>query len=258
MLLSQSFFLGLIQGVTEWLPVSSSGHLVLMQKLMNIDVPVAFDVWLHFSTLLVLLIFFRHDIARIITAVLRWKTRTEDFKLAVFIIISTIMTALVVFPFKNLFERVFSSLLMVSIFFFMTGILLLFSEKNKRSRNLTNKTAAFIGFMQGLAFLPGISRSGSTISTALILGIKKEDAFKFSFLIAIPVILGASLLELPELISSDISFMILSAGFITAFFIGFLSLLMLKKIIAGGKFHYFAYYCFAIAIITFLIHLKLK
>jgi len=258
MLLSQSFFLGLIQGIAEWLPVSSSGHLVLAQKLMNIDVPVAFDVWLHFSTLLVILIFFRHDIGRIISAVLRWKTGTDDFKLAVFITLATIMTALVVFPLKNLFERAFSSLLAVSISFFITGMLLLFSEKNQKSRNFTNKTAASIGLMQGLAFLPGISRSGSTISTALLLGIKKDEAFKFSFLIAIPAILGSSILELPDLISSGIPFKILSAGFITAFFIGFLSLLALKKIIEKRKFHYFAYYCFAIAIITFLMHLKLK
>src|SRR3989338_6528028 len=150
MLLSQSFFLGLIQGIAEWLPVSSSGHLVLAQKLMNIDVPVAFHVWLHFSTLLVILIFFRHDIGRIISAVLRWKTGTDDFKLAVFITLATIMTALVVFPLKNLFERAFSSLLAVSISFFIKGMLLLFSEKNQKSRNFTNKTAASIGLMQGL------------------------------------------------------------------------------------------------------------
>lgn len=254
MLLSQSIILGIVQGITEWLPISSSGHLVLFQKIMQLEVPVAFDVLLHLATLLAVLVFFRKDISKIIKAVLKWETKSCDFKLAIFIITAILATAIIVFPLKEIFENAFSSLLVVGIAFIITGLLLFFSEVNQKSSNINGKKAALIGLMQGVAFMPGISRSGSTISIALLLGIKREDAFKFSFLIAIPAILGASLLKIPELNASSISAPSIIAGFFSAFLLGFLSLIALKRIITNGRFHYFAYYCFAIGLITLIIH----
>ena len=258
MLLYQSLILGVMQGIAEWLPISSSGHLVLAQKIMNIDVPVSFDVWLHFSTLLALVVFFRQDIWKITKAIAGWKTEEHEFRLALLIIISTIATSLVVFPLKGLFGKAFSNLTAVGIGFAITGFLLLFSEKNQKENRVGIKAASLIGLMQGIAFLPGISRSGSTISAALISGVKKEEAFKFSFLIAIPAILGSAILETPNLMAEKIPGLILGAGFISAFVLGLASLFVLREIIYKKRFHYFAYYCFAIAIITFIIQILLK
>lgn len=247
-----SIFLGIIQGMTEWFPVSSSGHLALFQELLGISVPVAFDVWLHFATLIVILLFFWKDITKIAMAVLTLKTNTAEFKLAMYIITAAILTSLIVFPLKDKFEATFSNLLIIGISFMITGLLLMFTKNKKGISRISLKSSVIIGIAQGIAFLPGISRSGSTIATALILGTKKEEAFRFSFLIAIPAILGSSLLKIPELASSGISLTILAAGFVSAFLIGFVSLFMLKKIISKNKFHYFAYYCFAIGIIALM------
>lgn len=254
--LFQSILLGIIQGITEWLPVSSSGHLVLAEKFLGIDVPVAFDIWLHLATLLVIFLFFWQDIKKISKAVLKGQTKTAEFKTAIYIITATIATAIVVFPFKDLFERAFSNLPAVATGFLATGMLLLFSSKKQKqnTKEITGKSAAIIGIAQGLAFLPGISRSGSTISTALLLKTKKQEAFKFSFLIAMPAILGASILKIPELAESSIPFQSLAAGFIAAFSVSLFSLAALRRIVLKNKLHYFAYYCFIVAALTLITH----
>lgn len=254
MLLSQSIVLGIIQGITEWLPVSSSGHLVLAQKLMNLDVPVAFDVFLHFASLLVLLLFFWRDIIKILASLIKLDKKSQYFKLAILVIIGNLFTALIVFPLQNIFEKAFFNLFAVGIFFLITGILLFFSESNKKQKEISTKSAIIIGIAQGIAFLPGISRSGATIAAALLLGIKKDSAFKFSFLLAIPAIAGATLLKMKDIAIPAIAPLNISAAFLTAFVLGFASLLILKKTILRNNFHNFSYYCFAIGLITIIIN----
>src|SRR3989338_8589879 len=132
--LPESILLGIVQGITEWLPVSSSGHLVLAQKFIGIDVPVAFDIWLHLATLLVIFLFFWQDIKKISNAALKWQTKTAEFKTAIYMITATIATAIVVFPFKNLFERAFSNLPAVAFGFLATGMLLLLSGRRQGNK----------------------------------------------------------------------------------------------------------------------------
>jgi undecaprenyl-diphosphatase len=249
----EALILGFVQGVTEWLPISSSGHLVIAQKLIGLEVPVSFDVFLHFATLLVIFLFFWKDIVKMAKSAFMLKTRTYEFKLAMNILIATIFTAIVVFPLKKIFESTFSNLWILGAGFLINGVLLLFSQMRHGSKKVSARSSAAIGIAQGLAFLPSISRSGSTIATALLLKIDKEEAFKFSFLIAIPAILGASLLEIPQLATSGIALAPLLAGFLSSFIFGYLSLLLLKRIIAKNRFHYFAYYCIALAITIFII-----
>ncbi|MFH1249144.1 MAG: undecaprenyl-diphosphate phosphatase [archaeon] len=249
----QALILGIVQGITEWLPISSSGHLVIAQKLIGLEVPVSFDVLLHFATLLVIFLFFWRDIIKLAKSLFMLKTSTYEFKLSIYILVATIVTAIVVFPLKSIFESTFSNIWILGLGFLINGMLLLFSEKHLGSKKVSAKSSALIGIAQGLSFLPSISRSGSTIATALFLKIDKEEAFKFSFLIAIPAILGASLLEIPALATSGIALNALLAGFISSFIFGYLSLLVLKNMIAKNRFHYFAYYCIAIAITIFII-----
>ena len=255
--LLESSILGTVQGLTEWLPVSSSGHLVLVQELMKINVSIAFDIWLHLATLLVLPIYFRRDIINMAKALLSFDKGSKDFKLALKIIIATAVTSLIVLSFKEAFERAFSSMLVLGAGFLITGVILLISRGGSSDKEVSYKHAILIGIIQAIAFIPGISRSGSTIAFALILGIKRLEAFRFSFLIAIPAILGAGILKTPELfLSQSIPLSYLLAGFITSFLFGFLTLILLKRIVRNKKLHYFACYCIAIGIITLIIYLK--
>jgi len=250
----QALALGLIQGITEWLPISSSGHLAIAQELMKLSVPVAFDVLLHFSSLLVIIIFFRRELADMLRAIFRFNKKSPDFKLALMVIIASIPTAIIGFSLDKLFESAFSNLLIIAIAFIITGFWILISGIRHGENPIGIKSSLLIGIAQGLALVPGISRSGSTISTGLILGIKKEDAFKFSFLLAIPAILGANLFKIRELTLIPFSLSSIIIGLITAFIFGLASLFLLRRIIIGKKFHYFAYYCFIIGLITIIIY----
>jgi undecaprenyl-diphosphatase len=248
----KAIILGVIQGITEWLPVSSSGHLVLAQHLLKVEVPVAFDVWLHTASLFIILIFFRGDLVGILKSLLAYRRETYGFRLAIFIIVGSTATASVVLPLKDLFERAFSNLLAVSVAFLFTGTLLFFSGKNRKERELAGHSAAIIGLFQGLAFLPGLSRSGSTIAGALLLGIKRQDAFKFSFILLIPAIIATSIFRIRELALAQISATSLAWGFIAAMATGFLCLGILKRAVIKGKLHYFAYYCWFIGILSLI------
>jgi len=252
--ITKAFILGAIQGITEWFPVSSSGHIVLAHKLLNLESTIAFSVWLHIATLFVILIFFRKSLANIVKAICKWQIKTYEFKLGMFVILSYTATVIIVIILKSWFEKVFFNAVYTGIALILTGTLLFFSEKNIGSRNITGKSAVLIGIAQSFAFMPGISRSGVTISTALLLGIKKQDAFYFSFLIAIPAILVSGIFKFKELTVSNISIASLSVGFIISFVIGFVVLKLLKKIVMREKFHYFAYYCWFMGILTLIIY----
>ena len=252
--LIEAIILGIIQGVTEWLPVSSSGHLVLAQHLMKLEVPIAFDVLLHVATLLAVLIFFRKDIWSIAKDILAFRKESYNFKFGVFIILATLVTSLIVLLFLRYFESAFFNLFIIGISFIATGFILLISEKRLGEKNFSAASAGAVGFSQAIAFIPGISRSGATISTALLLGIKRQQALKFSFLLSVPAIIGTAVLKLKDLASFTIPISYLTISFITAFAFGYSSIFLLSKIIAKKRFHYFGYYCFAIGILTLIIY----
>lgn len=234
----ESLLLGTLQGLTEWLPISSSGHLVIAQELLNIQAPILFDILLHLATVLVIIIFFRKEILQILKEFPDYNK--PHGKLGYYIIISTIPIALVGYFFQDQITLLFSNLKAVGISLLFTGLLLTLTKFSQVKRNLTLKDSIIIGLSQALAILPGISRSGSTISTGLLLGLDKKQIIIFSFLLVIPAIIGATILEY-RTSTLEISYLY---GFIASFIIGYLTLKLLILIIEKNYFHYFAYYCF--------------
>ncbi len=248
-MLIDAFILGIIQGIAEWLPVSSSGHLVLAQQFFKLGGGISFDVFLHFSALIVVLIFFRDDILKIGKAFFTLDKESYEFKLAIYIVSASIVTAIFGFLLKSR-KDLLNNLSVVGFSFLFTSILLFFS-KRETHKKLNFKKAIFIGFMQGLALLPGVSRSGSTIAGAKIVGVNDKDAFRFSFLIVIPAILGAMIMELREIKLIQPEF--LMVGFFTSLIISFFSITLLKKMVIKNRLHYFGYYCFFLSILTFCL-----
>ena len=240
--------LGVVQGVTEFFPVSSSAHLVMMQKILGVQShQLALDVILHLGTSLSLLIFFFKDIL----AALR------NIRFILLIIVVTLITGVIGIAGKNFFESLFSSVGMTAGALMVTGIILIATRGFRHSTRKTAQMqdAAAMGLAQGVAIIPGISRSGITISALLFLGMEAEAAFRFSFLAAIPAIWGAVLLEAKDIgAAAELGLNSLLAGFISSFLTGIIALYWLRIILKQAKWHYFGYYCLAagLAAILFL------
>lgn len=242
--------LGTVQGLTEFLPVSSSAHLVCAYKLLGLESQeVAFSVILHLGTLLALTIFFFKDILSLL----------KKPKEMLFIAIVTVITAGIALSGKGFFESLFSSARYLSLTMLVTGFILISTRRaampSKDSVGLGD--SLLLGLAQGLSVIPGISRSGITVSSLILRGIKREECFRFSFLAGIPAILGAALLE-----SKDISSVLsaqpaaIAAGFVFSFTTGYIALLLFKKAVEKAKLHYFGYYCIFFSIAVFIANLK--
>jgi len=329
----QAVFLGTLQGITEFLPISSSGHLLLMRNYLEVEeVGKAFDIFLHFGTLLSVLLFFRKKILAIAKDVLLFlvnfftrenKENNQNLNLFFQIIIASIPTAILGLSIEKIEEEIISNFLLGICFLFTAVILvfisrfkegvglhisndthdnvasevktsnviregrgcsfLLFSSQARRKskkgaqknfssiqerqekfrepdktnnfrlpNSLDFKKSLFIGTMQGLAVLPGLSRSGSTIFAGLLAKLSRKEAFEFSFLISIPAILGANALKFDEIFKEGLDFNFL-IGFIFAFASGLFSLQLLEKILLQGKFYFFSLYLLALSILSFMI-----
>jgi undecaprenyl-diphosphatase len=239
--------LGIIQGVTEFLPVSSSAHLVIAEKLLGINEHlIAVFVILHLGTSLALVIFFFQDILNLL----------RNFRLLSYIIIVTLITGIIGLSGKDFFERLFDSPRLVAVALIVTGIILLLTKKFMQAkRNTLNlKDAVILGFTQGVAIIPGISRSGMTISTLLFRGLDREVSFRFAFLASIPAVLGAAILEAKNIgLACNLGVDKLIIGFIASLLSGILSLKLLKLILTKARLYFFGYYCIIIAIITLLL-----
>lgn len=255
----EAIILGVIQGLTEWFPVSSSGHLALYQNIFGLDVPVLFDIYLHLGTLIVLFVFFWNDIIKIVSDVLSLRSETDYFEIGKNIFIATLVTGVIGFVFYKAFTDLFSNLIGIGLGFLFTGFILI-AGKNVSSvkKDIGVFNSLIIGVFQGLALIPGISRSGSTIGVGIIRGIDKMKLAKFSFLLSIPAIIGATLVDTANNYKSAIPFLaenmlaiLLGIGF--SALVGYLCLRWLMKLIDKGKFHYFAYYCFAVGLFTLFI-----
>lgn len=251
-----SLILGIVQGATEFLPVSSSGHLVLFQKILGFDEPpIFFDTLVHFATLLAVIFYLRKEIILIIKNI---KEKANQ-KIIGFVVLGTIPTVIVGFLLKDNIERVFNSLDLLVFTFLATALILaltkFFENGIRAMEGLGWLRSVFVGLLQALAILPGVSRSGSTISAGLFMGMKRDEAFKFSFLLAIPVILGAMVLQVIDFNWQNLNggFLPNFAGFVAALIFGFLSLKILEKITIKGKLHYFAFYCLLLALIILFI-----
>ena len=254
--------LGIIQGLTEFLPVSSSGHLVLAAEFLNYqDEGVAFEVFVHLGTLLSVLVVFRSKILKMIIAPYRcWIKKDDDpdyresANWAVYIIIGTIPAALIGLVFKDQIEGIFSNVLLVIIMLFITGTLMITARFIKNKDLELNPVKSFlIGIAQAFAILPGISRSGSTIVTGMILGVDRSKAAEFSFLLSVPAILGATVLKIKDLLDNSIhseELMLLLIGTVAAFISGYFAIIWLLDVVKKGKLEWFVIYCYAIVIIT--------
>lgn len=255
----QAIILGIIQGITEWLPVSSSGHLVILQHFFRLKDQIAMNLALHIGTLFVVLFIFRNDILNILKSLIISIPKGEIMKndgsrLAVLIIIGTIPTALIGLLLKDVIEKAFDSLLAVGIALLFTGLLLWFSRYHKEKKSFTWKDATIIGLMQGIAIFPGISRSGSTIATGLIRGINKELAARYSFLLFIPAIFGATILEFEKLTISQSDLFPIIIGTITAMIISYIFIKLLLSIVKKGKLYWFSWYCWALGTVVIVVN----
>ena len=244
--------LGAVQGITEWLPISSSGHLVLLHYFFPVEDPLAFDLMLHIASLLVIFLVFWRDVLELIKGVLKRDKNAISYVVKIFI--ASIPIAIVGILFEEIIDAAFSNLLVVGICLLITSILLWLSqypiEKNKE---LTIKESIIVGLAQAAAIFPGLSRSGASVSTSLIQGVKREESGRFAFLIAIPAIAGAAIFKLDDLATiSDIDAVV--AGCIACLVVGFLSLKILLKILDANKFHYFSFYCIAVGVLCIILY----
>ncbi len=259
--LLQTIILGLIQGVTEWLPISSTGHLRLTEHLWNLnDVPILFDGLLHVGTLMVTLFFFRKDIKNILVALPKRDFKTENGKLIPLIIVGTVPTALIGVFFGNAIDAFFNGLLPIAGAFAVCGIALYSSKIGNESKDgISYLEALAIGTAQGIAIIPGLSRSGLTIAMALLLGIKREKAFKFSFLLSVPAVIGALGLTLynqhDALAVAGVGWAEILVGIAVSMVIGYFALKLLKKIVADKKFYFFAFYCWLLSVVLTVLSL---
>tara|TARA_B100000029_G_scaffold153330_2_gene148552 strand:- start:281 stop:1048 length:768 start_codon:yes stop_codon:yes gene_type:complete len=250
----QALFLGLVQGITEFLPISSSGHLVLSQHLLNIkESGILIEVALHFGTLIAIIIYYYNNLVDLSKDFVYNRQNSRSYILK--IVIATLPAIVVGLFLQDIIEEYFT-INVIKITFLLTGIILmstLFYSNNKNS-NISIKKAIIIGLMQALAILPGISRSGITISIAMLLGIKKEESARFSFYLAIPILSGAVLLQIYKINNMiSINYFPLIIGIISSALTGYMVIGWLLSVIYRGKFWLFSIYCIMLSIITIII-----
>ena len=242
-----AIILGIVQGLTEFLPVSSSGHLVLTEALLGVSSnDITFEITVHLASLLAVFIYFRHSILRLLQSIVR-PHMIEERRMIVFLIVGSIPAGVVGVLFKDFFERAFGDPFMAAVFLLVTGAILLSTRfVRPGEKRVTGIRALLIGCGQAVAIFPGISRSGSTISAGLLLGVKPEVAAEFSFLLAIPAIGGAAILQTKELMNLNAAlFGPYAVGFVTTFLFSLAAVYAVLSVIRRGRFNYFAYYCFA-------------
>lgn len=259
----ETIFLGIIQGLTEFLPVSSSGHLVIGKNLLGFREPeLLLDTALHFGTLLAVCIYFRSDLRKMIQELWRLIPRGQPRRpepgphamLALMVVVGSIPTALIGLIFKEPLESLFGSVTTVGMMLVITGIIVgitrFIPESYGRRDRVSVIIALAVGTAQGLAIVPGISRSGATIVCGLLLGLNRDLAGRFSFILCIPAIIVALLLQLDMAAVTRVGAVPLIAGFLVSALIGFLALKLLMGMVRRGHFYYFAPYCWAIGILT--------
>ncbi|MBL7070445.1 MAG: undecaprenyl-diphosphate phosphatase [Candidatus Omnitrophica bacterium] len=239
-------FLGIVQGITEFLPISSSGHLVLIQRLLGVGgEELGLTLILHLGSILAVVIFFFQDIL----AALR------DTRTLWLIFIATLITGVVGFFARGFFEALFTAYSLVALALIVNGIILIFAQRfiNSQRKIIGVKDAIIAGLAQAIAIIPGISRSGLTISALLFRKVERQTSFKFSFIILIPAIAGATILQIKRIsFSLQGNLFNLAAGFIASLISGLFALWLLKLILERTKLHYFGYYCILLGMINLL------
>lgn len=263
MTIAQALLLGAVQGATEFLPVSSSGHLAVLKAVLDVgDVPILFDVILHIATLIVVVFVFRQRIWGILRSIGRWiarranETDGENLRLTWVIIVATGITAVIGLGIGQL--NIGASPRVVSALFIVTGFILIasrFFSGTRDYREIGLRDGLIVGFSQGLGVFPGVSRSGITISAGLVSGLNREKAGEFAFLVSIPAILGAFILTIRDAgeLSESVGALPLTIGFIAALVVGTAALTVLLRLIRAGKLFYFAIYLIPLGIVGLIL-----
>lgn len=240
--LISSIFLGILQGLTEFLPISSSGHLVIAQNLIPgfTQKGVLFDVILHAGTVLAVLYYFRKILLKLTS------------KYLLLLLIGTIPAGLVGVLLNSSIEKLFNGVYLVGFALIFTGVLNFFTDRaKKRSKEISIKKSVLIGLAQALAIIPGISRSGSTIFVGTSLGIKRKEAAQFSFLLSVPAIVGANAVQFLKYgLGGTGNIPHYTVGFIAAFISGVIAINFVFKLLLAGRFKFFAYYCVALGVLV--------
>ena len=269
----EAIFLGLIQGLAEFLPISSSGHLSVFQNLLGIttgESSMMFDVLLHLGTLVSVCAFYWNDLKTIVVdcvAMVRGvgqpvpggQKRYSGVRLLVMMFFAT-LPLLLVLPLQDQVERLYDSTVFIGIAFLLTGAMLYLSDRMPRGakteKNMRIRDALVIGLCQGVATMPGLSRSGTTITAGISAGLNRQFAVKFSFLISIPAILGANLLQLVKAIKEGVDIAMMPTyllGLLVAMVVGYFALSLVQYISRKGKFGWFAYYCWFAGVVTLIL-----
>ena len=270
-----AIFLGIVQGVAEFLPISSSGHLSIFQHFLNLQNPeesnLFFDVLLHFGTLIAVFIAYREEIVDLILEFISMIKREKspmgkaaglsNRRMILLIVLGTLPLFLIL-PIKDKVEVLYDNTLFIGCALLVTGLILFFSSRlnrgHKTARNATIGDALLVGVSQALATVPGLSRSGTTISCGLCCGFERSFAVKFSFFLSIPAVLGANLLQLIDAISTGIDWVLFPkdmAGVVAAMISGYLSIRFLKQLAERKGLGGFAYYCWGVGAVTVILSL---
>jgi undecaprenyl-diphosphatase len=261
----EALILGIIQGITEFLPISSSAHLIIVQKLFDLEIPgLAYEVFLHLASLLAVIIFYRHDLIKLIKEffgfiINRNPKYKSSFWFSSYLIIATIITGVLGIILENKMDANIKSMTIISITLLITGIALILIEKvikhgNRSQENMTIMDAIWVGLAQTIAVIPGISRAGSTLIVALWCGLEKATAVRFSFMLSIPVILGSTVLMLPDMSfeQQNINILSLAISFVASFIFAIIGIKWLISFLNRSKLIYFAYYCFILSAFVFV------
>lgn len=288
----QSIWLGIVQGITEFLPVSSSGHLSILQNIFHVETDggMLFDIMLHVGTLLAVFVVYHRDIWKMIVEALKMaadicfnlKTWFQNRihktalryrrivhnnyrKFVVLVLVSTVPTGIIGVLGKDLISNASETLLIPGLCLLITGVLLLMAdtvrEGNKLPRQITYLDGILIGAAQGLATLPGLSRSGTTIAVCLLCGIDRRFAVKYSFILSIPAILGAAVLEIKDVIAKPVEMNtigIYAVGMVFAAVVGYICIKTMLVVVRKKKFKYFSWYCFAVGALAIGGHFFLQ
>jgi undecaprenyl-diphosphatase len=256
-----TIILGLIQGLAEWLPISSTAHLKIAEHFLGFQATPLFNVFLHIGTLAVVIFYFRHDIKVILTALVHLDFHSEYGRFIPLIVVASIPTGIIGLLYDRFLADTYQTILIIGITFLVGASLLFFSKFGKENQTqVSYRKALVMGAAQGAASFPGLSRSGSTISTGLLQGVKREMVFKFSFLLSIPAIIGdlgvEAYLERGSFSQGvGVSPLNILVGLVFTVVAGYLAIVLVKKLVLSKRFHYFAAYTFALGVVLIVLAL---
>ncbi len=274
-----SIFLGIVQGLSEFLPISSSGHLTIFQQLFKLnyteDENLFFEVLLHLGTLVAVFLVYRKDVIPMVKETWQLVTgkgsggKTEDgritnnVRLTILVGVATLPLVVLV-PFSGLIERLYTNLSFVALALLVTGAILYAADRipkgKKDSRSITVKDVLLVGLAQGVALLPGVSRSGSTISAGIACGLKRSFATKFAFLLSIPAVLGSFVLQLIKALIAGVNWSLLPVylvGMVFAGVVGYFAIGLMRRFVERCKLTYFSYYCWGVGALVLIISMFL-